>query len=230
MREQERWIFRFLISACVLLASFVTTSAMAMTQKQPAKRITLVGASIGEAWHFDQLDERLKLSGYDFKYVGNNDFDKERLIEKLVGERDKPDVVMIKECSSYFPGDAAKYQAKIRSWVRTLRAAGIQPVLVTVAPVEAPGLVQRTKNLAKKMLGKPIWPEQVAAFNDWLRVYAVEERLPLFDLEAVLRISPEQRFLRQEFGVGDYVHLNAAAYRKIDSEFAQFLSRLGAAR
>lgn len=202
----------------------VSTSAMAMTQTDNMKRITLVGASIGKDWNFDRIADRLNLSGYDFRYMGKYDFDKSELINAIVGQSQKSDIVMIKECSSYFPGDAAKQQAFVQEWVGKLRAAGVQPVLVTVAPVKAPGLVQRGKNLVKKAMGKPVWPEEVAAFNDWLRLYAARERLPLFDLERALWIAPDQRYLKPEFATDDSVHLSRAAYERLDKEFARFLS------
>mgnify|MGYP000058812488 CR=1 FL=1 len=213
-------IFLFMFSA-------TTTSAMPMTQTNDTKRITLVGASIGKDWNFDRVAERLKISGYDFRYMGKYDFDKSELIDTIVGQSRKSDIVMIKECSSYFPGDSAKQRAFVQNWVGKLRAAGVQPVLVTVAPVKAPGLVQRGKNLVKKVMGKPVWPEEVAAFNDWLREYAARERLPLFDLERALSIAPDQRYLKPEFSTDDDVHLSRAAYERLDREFEQFLSGIG---
>lgn len=214
--------------ATIFLSLFLTTttSAMAMTQTADTKRITLVGASIGKDWNFDRIAERLKVSGYDFRYMGKYDFDKSELINAIVGQSRKSDIVMIKECSSYFPGDAAKQRAFVQDWVGKLRAAGVQPVLVTVAPVKAPGLVQRGKDLVKKAIGKPVWPEEVAAFNDWLREYAARERLPLFDLEQALWIAPDQRYLKPEFTTDDSVHLSRVAYERLDEEFKRFLSGL----
>ena len=201
-------------------------SAMAMKPNEPAKRITLVGASIGKDWNFDRITERLQLPGYDFKYVGTYNFDKGPLIDTIVGQPQKPDFVMIKECSSYFPGDMGKYQASIQSWVGKLRVTGIQPVLLTVAPVKEPGMVQRAKNAVKKAMGRPIWPEEIAAFNDWLRTYAAREGVPLFDLEQALWIAPDRRYLKPEFTTDDDIHLNRAAYQQVDREFERFISTL----
>lgn len=210
----------------VLFATWIPSSAMAMTQTKPATRITLVGASIGKDWNFDRIGERVKVPGYDFRYVGRYDFDKSQLIDALIGQAQRPDVVMIKECSSYFPGDMGRYQTFIRGWVGKLRGAGIQPVLVTAAPVKEPGLLQRVKNRAKKAMGKPVWPESVSAFNDWLRAYAAREGVPLFDLERALWIAPDRRYLKPEFSTQDDVHLSRAAYEQVDRDFERFLSVL----
>lgn len=203
----------------------MVTSTLVLGAQQP-KRITLVGASIGKDWQFDKIGERLGVGDYEFGYVGKYSFDKSSLITQLLQSQTKPDIVLVKECSTYFPGDRSQYQRQIRTWVGELRAAGVQPVLVTVAPVEPPSWIQRAKNLTKRALGKPIWMAEIAAFNDWLRDYAARERLPLFDLEAALRIGADNRYMKPEFGVGDYVHLNSAAYAHLDREFGRFLAQL----
>jgi len=188
------------------------------------KKITLVGASIGKNWHFDRLGDRMPVSGYRFSYVGVNDFDKTPLIEKLVGGNEKPDIVLIKECSTYFPGDTEQYRKSVVMWVNQLRVSGIRPILVTTAPVSEP-FGSTVRRLIKKILGKPDWLDSVTAYNDWLKAYAQREKIPVFDLEAVLRRNNSERWLRAEYDVGDRVHLTAAAYAAMDREFTAFLSR-----
>lgn len=192
--------------------------------------ITLVGASIGKAWRFEGIGRRGNLSGYAFEYVGNFSFDKSELIQELVARRDKPGMVLIKECSTYFPGDTARYRKDLMTWVGWLRGAGIQPVLVTTAPVSEPGsALARARIIVKHFLGLPAWLDEIAAYNAWLREYAARERLPVFDLEAVLRTSDDDGYLRKEYGAGDMVHLSEAAYRAMDREFAVFLRALDTA-
>jgi len=106
-----------------------------------------------------------------------------------------------------------------------LRDAGIAPLLVTTPPLDVPdGAIQRGKDEIKHLLGRGTAAEGIAVFNDWLKTYAAQERIPVFDLEAALRRGPADRWMKAEYDVGDRVHLNAAGYRAMDSAFMQFLS------
>lgn len=208
----------------VALATLMTSHAMARTQSQPPVRVTLVGASIGKDWHFDGIGERLKLSGYAFEYIGKNSFDKSPLIDDLLNRSDKPDAVLIKECSTYFPGDEARYRDAVIRWVGRLRRAGIEPVLVTTAPVAEPSAtLARAKNWVKRVIGKPTWLDSITRYNDWLKAYASEQGLAVFDLEAAVRRSERERWLKSEYDSGDTVHLNQAGYEAVDRAFAEFL-------
>ncbi|HSN20008.1 MAG TPA: SGNH/GDSL hydrolase family protein [Usitatibacter sp.] len=195
------------------------------------KTVVLVGASIGEGWKIERLAERTGLEGYALRHVALYEFDKTPAIEALLRSAQKPDVVMIKECSTYFPGDLVEYRRKVAVWVRMLREAGVQPVLVTTAPLGAPeGAVERGKSGLKRLLGRDSAADGIAAFNDWMKAYAERERIPLFDLEAVLRRGAGERWMKPEYDSGDRVHLNAAGYRAMDRAFAQFLSGTPALR
>ena len=131
---------------------------------------------------------------------------------------------MIKECATYFPGDLAAYQRSVEAWVQEIRRVGVQPMLVTTAPVAEPtDLLGRAKALVKRALGRPATQEGVVAFNDWLKEFARRERVPVFDLEAVLRRSASERWLRAEYDSGDRLHLNAKAYAAIDRAFADLV-------
>jgi hypothetical protein len=188
------------------------------------KRVVLVGASIGKNWHFDRIGERVALPGYRFDYLGVYAFDKGPLIQQLVNDPDKPDIVLIKECATYFPGDTERYQRQFMSWVETLRAVGIQVVLVTTAPVaEQTEYIPRAKIFVKWLIGKPTHLDAIVQFNDWLKQYAQRERIPVFNLEAQLHRSDSERWLRSEYDVGDKLHLNEQAYRVLDGSFAKFL-------
>jgi hypothetical protein len=188
-------------------------------------RVVLVGASIGKNWHFDRIGKRVALPGYRFDYVGVYAFDKGPLIQQLVTDPDKPDIVLIKECATYFPGDTEQYQRQFMSWVETLRAVGIQVVLVTTAPVAEPTeYIPRAKIFVKRLIGRPTQLDAIVQFNAWLKQYAQRERIPVFDLEAKLHRSESERWLRSEYDIGDKLHLNELAYRVLDEEVAKFLT------
>jgi len=225
MTRLKTTVFQTAQVALLAVALAMGGGAMAETGKtrQEPRRITLVGASIGQDWHFERLGDRVPLAEYKFSYVGVNAFDKTPLITGLVGGADRPDIVLIKECSTYFPGDIERYRRGVMTWVDQLRKSGIQPMLVTTAPVSEP-FGSAARRFVKKMLGKPDWLDTVTAYNDWLKVYAQHEKIPVFDLEAVLRRSDSERWLKAEYDVGDRVHLNAAAYKAMDRAFAAFLS------
>ncbi len=210
-----------------MLMSGTGTMAADKTHAVKEKEIILVGASIGKAWHIEKLTNRENLPGYSFNYVGVNAFDKSPLIDQLIARKDKPDFVMIKECSTYFPGNTEKYHNSVENWVTQLKRAGIRPVLVTTAPVAEPsGLMAKSRIAIKHLFGMHSWLDEITAYNAWLREYAARERLPLFDLEAVLRISDSNKYLKKEYDSGDMVHLTDAAYKVMDREFAVFLRRM----
>jgi hypothetical protein len=162
------------LTICLVAMLLFGGVVMAESDKvEHLKRVVLVGASIGNNWHFDRIGERVPLPGYRFNYVGVYSFDKGPLIQKLVTDPDKPDIVLIKECASYFPGDTEQYQRQFLSWVETLRAVGIQVVLVTTAPVAEPtDYIPRAKIFVKRLIGKPLQLDSIKQFNDWLKQYA----------------------------------------------------------
>lgn len=197
-----------------------------MAASEDTYRIALVGASNGKAWQIDRLADRVDLPGkYRFEYLGANSFDKSPLVQALTKRTEKPRAVMIKECATYFPGKLSEYQRLEMEWVKSLREAGILPILVTTPPLAEPtGIVQRTKDFVKGLVGKPTWQASVLEFNDWLRAYAKRENIPVFDVEAVLRREDQSRWLRDEFDEGDGLHLNRAAYQHMDRAFIKFLA------
>lgn len=219
-------MIRKAILAVCMLSFAQGGGAMVKAEKaQQTKRMVLVGASIGKDWHFDQIGQRLQRGEYEFGYTGTYDFDKGSLIQNLITDANKPDVVLIKECSTYFPGDAESYKKQVMKWVAELRAAGIKPMLVTTAPVGKPtGSVALAKIKVKQILGKPTWLDSITQFNDWLKGYAQQESIPVFDIEAFLRQSADSRYLKAEYDSGDMVHLTPAAYSEMDRQFGRFLA------
>lgn len=63
----------------------------------------------------------------------------------------------------------------------------------------------------------------ILKYNDWIRAYAQKEGLVFFDLEAPLRISPEDRSLRLDLHSGDGLHLNSKAYGILDKAMGGFI-------
>ncbi len=206
---------------CTLAAAGIGGGGRALA----SERVTLVGASIGKAWNLERIAERVSLPGWQFSYVGVYAFDKGPAIAEVLSRSEKPTVLAIKECATYFPGDLDAYRRSVAGWVEQIRRAGVRPMLLTTAPVAEPrSLLGRAKALAKRLLGRSTAQEGLVAFNDWLKEWAMRERVPVFDLEAVLRRSETDRWLRAEYDAGDGVHLDAAAYAAIDAAFAAFLA------
>ena len=195
------------------------------TNVEHPNRVVLVGASIGKNWHFDRISKGVALPGYRFDYVGVYASDKGPLIQQLVTDLDKPDIVLIKECATYFPGDTEQYQHQFMSWVETLRAVGIQVVLVKTSPVAEPTeYIPRAKIFVKRLIGRPTQLDGIVQFNAWLKQYAQRERIPLFDLETKLYRSDSERWLRSEYDIVDKLHLNELIYLVLDEPVAKFLT------
>jgi len=209
------------IAASVILA-FTGVQASA-AGKDGKTRVLLLGASVGKSWQVQGIPERLKDERFEFEAVQAWQFDKtEALDEVLMRPKRKfkatrtylkgffepspvkPDVIVIKECAAYFPGDLASYKEMVRKWVATIRAAGKTPAIATVSPV--------TKARSLKGPGKI---ESIREFNDWVRQYAAQEKMALVDLEAALRTDEKDRFLKDEYST-DGTHLRRNAYDVLD--------------
>lgn len=219
---------KLLASGMLVLATAVGTGVPGQTSAAE-QRIVLVGASIGRAWNIANLPARMRLDGVHLEYVGVPDtFDKSAAVAALVDRPARPDVVIIKECSTYFPGPWVAYRDQVRGWVETLRRAGIRPVLATAVPIAPPDdLWSRTKAWVRgNLLGGDAKMAQLLAYNDWVRTYAAAHRLPVLDLEGALRESETERWLRPQFAAPDRVHLNAAGYRVLDAHMARFVAGL----
>jgi hypothetical protein len=211
-----------LFLAASLVLAF--TEAPAVAADQAAKtRVLLLGASVGQDWRVDGLPKRLGNDRFQFEAVQAWQFDKtEALDEVLMRPKRKfkptktylkgffepapakPDVIIIKECAAYFPGDLTSYREMVKKWVSTIRAAGRKPVIATVVPITR-----------ARTLTNPGRIESIRAFNDWVREYAAGEKMPLIDLEAALRTDGKERLLKDEYST-DGLHLNRKAYDALD--------------
>ena len=161
------------------------------------KRLMFLGASVGRDW-------RLHLVFPNIRARAAYQFDKGELVARCLAGP-VPDGVIIKECAAYFPckPEQVGREVWVRRWVDDLRGRGVRVALATVVPV--------TAEHADRVPGRDgeLW-----AFNDWVRGFCQERGVPLLDLEAALRCSPEDRSLRPDLHSGDGLHLSRAAYRR----------------
>ncbi len=211
----------------VVVLSFVIICDNEVYGMKKEKHVVLLGASVGHAWNIDALPDRIKPSAssssqsYRFEFVGEYAFDKTEALNKILKRKqNKPDVILIKECAAYFPGDLPHYQELVKGWVRECKKSGVVPVLTTVVPVtKATDLKSSLKDFIKPLLGKANTSarlESLLRYNDWIKVYAKQEGLTVLDLEAPLRVSETDRRLRADLHSGDGLHLNAQAYGLLD--------------
>lgn len=221
---RKKWMFggAFAIVAVIAAAWFVSTRA---PERAPGEiHVALVGASIGQDWHLADWPARVNTPGISAESFAVWQFDKTSAIDELLMRPKRPfrltrtylkslfappppraDVVILKECSSYFPGDADAQRAAFRGWQQKLSASGAQVVLATVVPV--------TRTRAQQDTGKQ---EALTAFNAWVREYAAQQNLPVLDLDAAVRSDAPGSNLKDEFTSGDGSHLNATAYSVLD--------------
>jgi hypothetical protein len=213
----------FILIGCNLFADN-TNKGQTMENK---KRVTLLGASVGKAWNIKEYPLRIKNDDYIFESIAFYEYDKTEALEEILMRPKrklrftrtyvkgifepapkKPDVIIIKECSAYFPGDLMSYKELMKKWVIRIREANIGVVLATVVPI--------TRERSKTRKGQI---ENIRAFNDWIREYAAQERIVLLDLESVLRTDAVDRFLKDELST-DGSHLNRNAYDILDRNLA----------
>ena len=222
-----------MLSALLLLLVTMTAPAEPPATASSAAprplRIVLIGASIARGWQLDAFAARSGRSDVVLEYVGEYGFDKSKSLAAVLARGgDRPDVVILKECGAYFPGDQPAYEAMLRRWVDTLRAAGIAPVLATVAPVAEPqGVLAHLKEFVKiRILRREDQNEAIARYNAWLRGYAAEQKLAVLDLEAALSAAEGGPRLDPRYDGGDGLHLNDAAYPVLDRELGMVIDRL----
>lgn len=198
-------------------------------EKMDKKQVVLIGASIGKAWDLPALAKRAGNEKYEFNSFAVYDFDKTAaLTDLLSSEGHKPDIIIIKECASSFPGDLERYKRLVKNWVETCREAGTQPVLATTVPVVKSFPLRIFLLSLTRLRFK--WPkgtfEGIVEYNDWIRDYAAREGLPVLDLEKALRSGPKDRYLKSSFALKDGLHINDAAYKVLDTLMVETLERI----
>jgi hypothetical protein len=170
----------------------------------------LVGASVGKAWEFEKLTERLNIK--EGIVLGNRtkyDFDKSSAIESIIENPVPVSGVIIKECAAYFPRELVSSQEMIKGWAEKLALHGIKPILATVVPV--------TEDHDKKHPGRF---NSIIKFNDFIREYALKKGIQILDLEKALRIGEGDRHLKGEYAATDGLHLVKKAYSERLDRFA----------
>lgn len=199
-------------------------------------RVVLIGASIGQAWELSDFAHRAHDDSVVVESIAAWQYDKsDALDELLMRPNRKPkltlsylkgffqpdpqpaDVIILKECSSYFPGDLKRYKASMIDWIQRAQSAGKGVMVATVVPV--------TRKRAEMDKGKM---EVIREYNDWIRAYARQEKLALLDLESALRDNDKERFLRGDLTIGDGSHLNKKAYDILDKLLERELSQMRA--
>ena len=194
------------------------------TEQKP-HRVVLLGASIGQTWNLSAFPERVRDKNYVVESFAVWQFDKYEMLDEVLMRPERkfhltrtylkslfqpapqlPDTIILKECSAYFPGEPRQQKELVKKWVGQVSHAGVQPILATSVPV--------TRKRSEMDKGKM---DGIREYNDWIRNYAKDQRIPLLDLELALRADPVERYLRDDLTSGDGSHLNAKAYEILDS-------------
>ncbi len=208
------------------------------TSAEIPRRVVLIGASIGMEWNLPDLPRRVNDKRYTFEALQAWQYDKSELVEETLMRPARkfrltpgyfkgffspspqpPDMVILKECSSYFPSDMQRNKELMQQWVREIKQKNIAVMLATVVPV--------TRERSQRNPGKQ---EGIREFNDWLRAYAPQQGLPLLDLEQALRADDKDRYLRDDLTSGDGSHLNSKAYAILDQLLIKAVSMQSATR
>lgn len=239
------------VMVIILTSVHIGDAKMPDAKAQGKKHVVLLGASVGKAWNIESLPNRLTKSGsspltpdalrltmfpYRFEYVGLYQFDKSSALEQLLNRKqNKPDVIIIKECAAYFPSDVTFENAKLlmSQWISKCQEKGVFPIPTTVVPVTRSHDDKfKTHNPLKRaikwILGISMKTrmERIIEYNDWIKDYAKQKGLIFLDLEAPLRISTTDRFLRDDLTKGDGLHLNPEAYRFLDGIIIPTLGKI----
>lgn len=237
MRSSRRMAFAvvalFAVAACTWW--FVSGRAISGAEgaARSAQHILLIGASIGQDWKLAGWPSRVGAAGYSAESTAVWEFDKTAAVNETLLRPKRPfklsrtwlkglfsappavpDVVILKECSSYFPRDLAPAEAVFAGWAKQLQTRGMKVMLATVVPVTA----TRSARDPGKQQG-------LRQFNEWLRRHAAEQGYVLLDLEAAMRDDTPEGYLRDIYTSGDGSHLNAAAYKVLDERLARTLNR-----
>jgi len=231
-----------LVAGLGLVTSTVQSEIMKQatepTTMENPRRVILLGASIGQEWNLPELPKRMNERRYTFEALQAWEYDKSEIVEETLMRparkfrvtqsylsgffRPSPqpaDMIILKECSSYFPSDMHRNKELMQRWVQEVKQKNIPVMLATVVPV--------TRERAQRGPGKQ---EGIREFNDWLRAYAQQQGLPVLDLEQALRTDNKERYLRDELTSGDGSHLNRKAYDILDKLLIDSISTQSATR
>ena len=197
------------------------------------KHIVLLGASIGKAWEFSALPERINIDEYTFEFKLKGGFDKsDKLLEILSRDENKPNAVFLKECAAYFPEELQLYKELMKRWIGECLQHKVIPIPATVVPIT------RLHPLKKALIDLLKWRnpfkrdnpfnskknEAILEYNDWIKEFCTKNGLAVLDLEAEVRYSSTNRYLREDLARIDGLHLNNNAYIIFDKLVIPVLS------
>ena len=123
-----------------------------------SRQVAYIEASTVHLWKLEEFPARTRTERYRFRVLREYDFDKSRVVDQvLAGPPSLPGVVILQECSVYFPGDLPAYQRMYRGWIERLLARGLRPVIATVVPpARSQGWWQGAKDFVKqRVLQRP---------------------------------------------------------------------------
>lgn len=228
MKNTKRRV-SILLTALMFLTLTVLSCSKADSNAMDGKmdnktRVLLLGASVGRAWDISGMSSRKDTGDMEFEMVAVYQFDKTEALDEILmrpkrkprmnlkylkgflrPSPKKPDIIILKECAAYFPGDLQSYKALVRGWVKKIRDNRIKVMLATVVPV--------TKEKALKREGQI---DTILEYNDWVRDFAGKEGITVLDLEAALRVSRDDRYLQEGLADEDGLHLDRKAYDILD--------------
>ncbi|MDY6945764.1 MAG: GDSL-type esterase/lipase family protein [Pseudomonadota bacterium] len=228
-RRQFYWLLPWLLLYAGTASTQSSQDGDSPKVKQVSSTATLVlaGASYVGGW------KEPALPGYKVVNRGAGGEETHQVLARF--DRDviaaKPAAVMIwghiNNVHRAPPGgiETAKEQAKAdyREMVQRARANGIEVILATeVTLSEAVGLTNRMMAFVNNLRGKQNYSawvnEHVRDLNAWLRSYASEQGLPLWDFEKVF--DDGKGFRKLEYSSDDGTHISAAGYAAL-TNYAQ---------
>lgn len=196
-------------------------------------KILLLGASVGNAWNFEDLSIRLKSNAFTSEFIAKYEADKTDILRQALNRKiNKPDVIIIKQCAAYFRSNSSeydplpvkRYKQLMKEWVDKCLSEGVVPILATVVPIteEMPLKVKIKRLIKEYILFKNVSPyyrdvrlKGILEYNEWVKRYSNEKQLIVLDLEKAVRISEKNRYLNPDLST-DGLHLNEKAYQLLD--------------
>ena len=184
---------------------------------QKGKYVVLVGASVGKSWNLNRLADRIKKKKIFYGYRGRYSFDKTYHIKKMSTSPLKADAVIIKECAAYFPYDTSNGMEEIKRWVDMLNRSDIKPILATVVPVTKAHDQNRKTSRMKS----------INAFNEAIREFGEQNKIPVLDLQKVLSAGHDNGYLNESFAVQDGLHIKESTYYNVlDSYLSELMENI----
>lgn len=183
---------------------YKTSKTQVTPVKGGANYYVLVGASVGNAWHFNELPARFGFNKKNiFGFRAKYQFDKTEEINRILNLPIPVTGIIIKECAAYFPRDLKTSKQQVINWVATIKKNQVTPILATVVPVTPANAANNPGRI-----------ESIWAYNDFIREYARQERLKVLDLERAARVSDTNRYLNENYAQEDGLHLNRKGYEQ----------------